>query len=154
MKETDPNVARYKELLKIKRRLLDKMRKHRKTIARDRIEKKRVNEEITKLRKSGYAFAGMTVSAAQARVSDEIQATKPEDIYPKDLEKQFDKLERTTEVKYKKGLVNLDDIDDDVPTRSSPSDDDGGTVYLGKTAGVIDLGEGEVDDTELEPDGE
>lgn len=154
MRETDPNVQRYRELLRLKRRLLTQMSKHRKSLARDRADKKRINEEITKLRKSGYAFSGMTAVAAQERVGDEIRAVKPEDIYPKDLERQFDKLERTTEVKYKKGLVDLDDLENDGPSHSVSSEDDSPSIFIGKNSGVIDLGEGEVDDTELEPDAE
>lgn len=144
MRETDPNIQRYKELLKLKRRLLDQMKKHRKALAKNRAEKKRINEEITRLRKSGYAFAGMSSDAARARVGDEIRSVKPEDIYPRDLEKQFDKLERTTVVKYRKGSVDLDDIEDDgVGVRSK--NDDGGSVYIGRDSGVIDLGDGDND---------
>ena len=47
MKAIDPNQKRYRELLKLKRRLLDKMRKHRKALAKTRVDKKNINEEIT-----------------------------------------------------------------------------------------------------------
>jgi hypothetical protein len=151
MKSIDPNVQRYKELLKLKRRALDQMRKHKKSLARIRVDKKRINEEITKLRKSGFAFAGMSTMEASARVSGEIRDVKPEDIYPRDLERQFDKLERTSEVKYKKASADLDD-DDSGPKASRPSDDD--AVFIGPNSGVMDLGESDADDTEVEPDGE
>lgn len=152
MKSTDPNVSRYRELLKLKRRLLDQMRKHRKSLAKSRAEKKRINEEITKLRKSGFAFAGMTTTAAQARVDEEIRSVRPEDIYPKDLERQFDKLERTTNVNYRKGMVDLDDAEDGSDVGKRSSDDDSPAIFLGKDSVVIDFGDGETDDSELEPD--
>lgn len=152
MKNIDPNVQRFRELLKLKRRILDQMRKHRKAIAKGRVDKKRINEEITKLRKSGFAFVGMSTSEASARVSSEIRDVKPEDIYPKDLERQFDKLERETEVRYRKASADLDEDDGRGIKVPRIADDDG--VFIGADAGVVDLGEGEVDEFEVEPDGE
>lgn len=161
MKQIDPNAQRLRELLKQKRRILDTMRKHRKSLAKARVEKKRVNEEISKLRKSGYAFSGMSTGAAQARVADEIKAVTPADIYPKDLERRFDKLERTTKVTYKKGKVDVSDIEEAsvVPVRRGDEEDEVLATAVGKNDGVIDLGEGEedpfaVDDLSEEPDAE
>jgi hypothetical protein len=157
MKTTDPNIQKYKDLLKQKRRLLDKMRKHRKSLARARVDKKRVNEEITRLRKSGFAFSGMTAVEAQERVSGEIRNVTPEDIYPKDLERRFDKLERTTEVKYRKDSVDISDLDDDsqVPRPKTKDDDEGiYAVTLEHEDGVVDLGENETDDYTTEPKNE
>ena len=151
MRDTDPNVQRYRELLKQKRRLLSQMKRHRKSLAKARIDKKRVNEEITRLRKSGFAFAGMTTLEAQARVSTEIQAVEPGDIYPKDLEKKFDKLERTTEVKYRKDSVDISDVNKKVnPSghRHHDKDDEGGySVILDEDCGVVDLSEQDGDDS-------
>jgi hypothetical protein len=151
MRNADPSAQRYKELLKMKRRLLTQMRKHRKSLAKARVDKKRVNEEITRLRKSGFAFAGLTPEQAQKRVSGEIRAVTPEDIYPKDLERKFDKLERKSEVMYKKGMVDTSDIDDDSRAHAAaPGDqDDDREIYavtLDPQSGVIDLGDGEEDD--------
>lgn len=156
MRDIDPNAQRYRELLKQKRRLLNQMRKHRKSLAKSRVDKKRINEEITKLRKSGFAFSGMTAIQAMNKVSSEIQAVSPEDIYPKDLEKKFDKLERTTEVKYKNGRVDISDLDEDGPaTRVKDSDDDGVyAVTLDPQNGVIDLGDGDEDTAEDGPENE
>lgn len=146
MNDINPNAQRFRELLKTKRRLLTRMRKHRKALAKDRVEKKRVNEEITRLRKSGFAFAGMTPSQAATRVSNEIQAVTPEDIYPKDLERKFDKLERTTAVVYKKGKVDVSDIEDSGPETKGKAKDDEDVVVALQDDGVLDLSE--TDDAE------
>ena len=148
MRHADPNVQKYRELSKQKRRILDKMKKYRKSLAKARVEKKNVNEEITRLRKSGFAFAGMTAVEAQAKVSGEIQAVEPGDIYPVDLERKFDKLERTTEVTYRKGSVDISDMGSGpAASRLSSHDDDGvRSVVLDSESGVVDFGEGEEDE--------
>lgn len=145
MKESDHNIKEYKELAKQKRRILDQMKKHRKALAKARIQKKHINDAMSKLRRSGFAFGGLTTAEAKARVSSEIRSTKPEDIYPKDLEKKFDMLEQSSAVKYKKGTVNVEDIDampESANRKSHESDlDDGDTINGPSGLGVIDFGE-------------
>lgn len=140
MKEMNPNAQKFKELTRLKRRILDQMRRHRKSLAKARVDKKRVNEEISKLRKSGFAFAGLSPAQAQSRVADEIKAVTPSDIYPKDLERRFDKLERTTAVTYKKDKVDVSDIEEasTAPARRNDDDDE---IILDRGEGVVDLGE-------------
>lgn len=154
MRPTDPNALRYRELLKLKRKVLNDMRKHRKALAKKRIDKKKINEEITRLRKSGFAFHGLTPAAAQRRVSDEIRGVTPEDIYPKDLERKFDKLERTTEVKYRKGTVDVSDVDDSPTAPRGGKDDDEGVyavTFDGDDNGVVDLSATDDDTSETGP---
>lgn len=148
MKTNDANLQRCMELAKQKRRLLDTMKKHRKALAKARAEKKKINEEITKLRKSGYAFHGMTATEAMERVKNEIKSVKPLDIYPKDLEKKFDKLERDSEVKYKKGSVDIADIDGDASEATGHDYDDSPNV-IDSGLGVIDLSDSSDEDDSL-----
>jgi len=88
---------RFKELAKRKRKLLITMKRARRTLARARVEKKKVNAELGRVRKAVNIFGGLSPEEAARRVSVEIKSTGPEHIYPNDLEKEFDRLDRKSE---------------------------------------------------------
>ena len=143
MRALDPAVKELRELFKQKRRLLDKMKKHRKSLAKLRVEKRRINSDISKLRKSNNIFGSMTAVAAMEKVTDEIKSVRPNDIYPRDLEKEFDKLEQKSAVKHRNRSVNLDDLEPHGPSpKSHPEEEDTiDSIGVEDSLGVIDLSE-------------
>ena len=157
MKSSDETLKQFRDLLRQKRRLLDKMKRHRKSLAKGRVEKKKLNEAISRMRRSGFAFAGLSTIEAKSRVETEIRAVTTQDIYLRDLEKKFDKLEQSSEVKYRGATVDIDDIDD-APTARVRSDDDEGVyaVHVDPETGIVDFSEqgsqGEEEPEEPGPD--
>jgi hypothetical protein len=105
--------SKVAELKKKKKKLMAAVRRKRKSLAKTQLEKKKVAAEEDMLRerlgpkrgmppksqsrrsrpKTQDKFAGVDPVVAQARVTKEIEAVEPEDIYPKDLEREFDKID-------------------------------------------------------------
>lgn len=141
MKDKSELIARYKELTKLKRRLLEGMKKHRRYLAKAKATKKSVNDEMAQLRRSGNVFGTMTMSEVKEHVQNEIKAVKPEDIYPKDLEREFDRLERNSIVNMRKDPIDIDDNDDVQvkPSHAKFDDDEGAVVSVDEDAGVLDM---------------
>lgn len=80
----------FKELMAKKRKLLTKIKRTKKALVKARIEKRKINEELKKL----GPLAGLSVDDAKSKVAAEIEAVQPGQIYPQDLERQFDRIDR------------------------------------------------------------
>ena len=117
------------------------MKKHRRYLAKAKATKKSVNDEMAQLRRSGNVFGTMTMSEVKEHVQNEIKAVKPEDIYPKDLEREFDRLERNSIVNMRKDPIDIDDNDDVQvkPSHAKFDDDEGAVVSVDEDAGVLDM---------------
>ena len=139
------------DLMKKKKKLMGVMKKSRKVLAKARAEKKRVTEEISKLRKTADRINAMTPEDAQVEVAKEIGRTRPSDIYPDDLEKEFDKIDRIHDkADTDENQVMDANMGEDKPTKkgrksSRDSEVHGTIIAVEEDEGVIDLGEGEDD---------
>ena len=140
-------IARIKELAKRKRKLLITMKRARRTLSRARVEKKKVNVELVRVRRAVNIFAGLSPEEAAEKVSKEVRATGPEHIYPADLEKEFDKLDRKSERNESSTVV-------DAPADVLEDDPDGGKdsgmygVIIKDDGDVVEMKEEEEDDDE------
>ena len=135
MEQATNLIERLKELAKKKRKLLITMKRARRTLSRAKVEKKQVNEELNRVRRAVNVFEGMSPEAAALKVAFEIKATGPEHIYPNDLEKEFDKLDRKSERNESSSVV-------DAP--ASALEDDSETESGGGMYGVIIKDDGDV----------
>jgi hypothetical protein len=140
------------DLMKKKRKLVVVMKKSRKVLAKARAEKKRVNEEIKKLRKTVERINTMTPEMAQAEVAREIGKTRPSDIYPDDLEKEFDKIDRIHDKSATDENQVMDaNMGEDKPAKKGrksvrESEVHGTIITVDGDEGVMDLGDDEVDE--------
>lgn len=140
------------DLMKKKRKLVTTMKKSRKVLARARAEKKRVSEEIKKLRKTVERINTMTPELAQAEVAKEIGKTRPSDIYPDDLEKEFDKIDRIHDKAATDDNQIMDaSMGEDKPAKKvrksvKESEVHGTIITVDGDEGVMDLGDDEVDE--------
>jgi len=138
----DPT-ERIKELTKAKKKLLTKIRVGKKGLIKARLEKRKINEELRRLKSKANVFAGMSKEAAADKVRAEIEGVMPAEVYPKDLERRFDKLEAPTK-QYK--TVDLGKIPERAAARPAADDEaeSVGTdaepeVEAGVDEGVLDL---------------
>jgi hypothetical protein len=92
--ESSVEYERVRELMKRKKKLLAKLRRSKKEQVKARIEKRKINEELRSLSGKKNLFAGMDADKAASAVKKSIDDVKPGDIYPKDLEREFDKIDR------------------------------------------------------------
>jgi uncharacterized protein YoaH (UPF0181 family) len=170
---------RIKELGKKKRKLLDYMKKQRKKYSKAAAEKKAVAEEIVKLQEQIAAtkpkpsfvqvapkknvpvrprikknlFQGMSDGEAFAKVSSEIKSVSPDDVYPKDLEEEFDNLEKQFRYNDDRDVITVRNPNFQKTIRATKIEPDtSANDGLGSTKehGVIDLSDGgEYGDDEL-----
>lgn len=111
---------RIKKLSIRKRHLLTTAKRARSTLARANAEKKAVINELKRLRNARDIFKGIPEEEAKRMVAAEIRSTKPEDIFPPELEKEFDDLESKSPSLNSKQVIDLNpkdarEIDDDSP---------------------------------------
>lgn len=145
MNETaqDPN-DRLKELLKRKRKLLVVIRKNKKSQVKARIEKRQINEEIRNIKGKANQFRNMTEEEARAEVTRRIDGVLPSEVYPRDLERQFDRLDKPTKKNYK--VVDLGKIPERPMNSSADFDDEDSHVGSEETHPDLVEQEGEVID--------
>lgn len=142
---TQDIAERIKELMRKKKKLNATIKRGRKIQVKARIEKKKVVTELTKLKKDGSLFRGMTVDEARKAVKDAIEATDPKDVYPADLERTFDRLEKPSVGEHK--VVDLGKIPERPISKNGDDDDDAEVVGVADVAtedddvddGVVDL---------------
>jgi hypothetical protein len=89
----DTQGQRFRELLRLKRKLAATIRRSKKVQIRARMEKRKINEELKKIKGRSSVFADMPQKKAEKIVKKQIEAVHPDDLYPKDLEKHFDKFD-------------------------------------------------------------
>lgn len=119
------NHERFKELMKRKKKLLAKIRRNKKEAVKARIEKAKINEELRLLKGKKNLFVGMSTEEAREKVRMNIEAVSPEQIYPKDLERQFDTLDKPKAEQHK--TLDLGKVAES-PLAARPRDDDDSIV--------------------------
>lgn len=102
---------RLKELEKKKTRLLRTIARNKKSAAKARAAKKRVLSEIKSIKGKYSAFNGMSEKQAEKVVKKDLESVQPADVYPKDLEREFDKLERKQGHRPDRDVVQLKEGD-------------------------------------------
>lgn len=136
---------RVNELTKRKKKLIAKIRRASKTQAKARVEKRKINDAIKALRGKRSPISGMTPEQAAVAVKSSIESVVPSDMFPEDLEREFDKVDRKSKSVPQK-VLNLGRIPEQPISVGSPSEDDDGFVHVeaqphGDDYGVIDLSE-------------
>lgn len=102
---------RWKILKKKKRENLDKMKRVKRSYVKAKLEKKRINREVKQLQKEWQERIKNNPVDAKLAFAKEIRDVTTEDMFPKDLEKEFDKIELTN---IKRGrTMKTEDLSDD-----------------------------------------
>lgn len=103
---------RIRALESKKRRLMGSIVRNKKNAAKARVTKRKINEELRILKGKQNKFMNMTPEDAQTAVAKELADVAPGEIYVKDLEREFDKVDRkAAEGRPERDIVDLDDID-------------------------------------------
>jgi hypothetical protein len=149
MEDNQLDMDRIKELTKKKKDLMKKIRTNKKAQIRARLEKKKINSELRQLKGKKNLFTGMTPSEASKFVKSKLDSVKPSDIFPKTLEREFDRIERPRNGAEGYKVVDLGNIPErplQHPNRHKDLDEDTGVIGIGTPA------DGETSDT-IEEDG-
>lgn len=85
--------GRVKELIKKKKKLMREIQSAKKKQIKARIEKRKVNEELRAIRGKKNIFEGVAPEAALRKVRATIEAVTPEEVFPRELERRFDKID-------------------------------------------------------------
>ena len=102
---------RWTILKKNKRKNLDKLKKTKRSFVKAKLEKKRINRDIKKLQAEWQELIKTDPARAKSAFAEELKNVSTEDMFPKDLEKEFDKLELQN---IKKGrTMKTEDLSDD-----------------------------------------
>jgi hypothetical protein len=134
--ETASAAGEVKELMAKKRRLLTKIKRAKRSLVKSRIEKNKINEELKRIK---ARFATMTTDEARAAVATELDAISTDDIFPKRMERDFDRLDRQGPKQDERQIVDLtgaDATDDGSSTRIHNEGD--GDVVVVATAPATD----------------
>jgi hypothetical protein len=99
---------RYKMLMEKKKKTVKTMDKYRRLYIKSRIEKKRINQEVKKIAEEFKLLAATNPEAAQNKILDVMKNMNSEDIFPADLEKEFDALGHI-DSNTKNSIVEVDD---------------------------------------------
>lgn len=118
---TEEAAQRIRELMKKKRKLIATMKRGKKIQIKARIEKKKVNDELRSLKGKTNLFKHMTPEEAREEVRRRIEDVKPEHVYPKDLERQFDRLESPSSVEHK--VIDLGKVPERPMAKATRSED-------------------------------
>ena len=84
---------KYKRLKMQKKKNLTKMKRAKRAYIKSKIEKKRINKEVKILQKEWAAQVAADPSKATAKFEEIVKAVTNEDIFPRDLEDEFNKIE-------------------------------------------------------------
>jgi chromosome segregation ATPase len=84
---------RWAILRKSKRKNLDKLKRTKRVFVKAKLEKKRINRDIKKLQAEWQELIRKDPAKAKSAFANELENVSTEDMFPKDLEKEFDKLE-------------------------------------------------------------
>jgi hypothetical protein len=111
--------ARLKILKDKKRKNLDKMKRIKRSYVKAKLEKKRINREVKQLQKEWQDKIKNNPTAAKSAFAAELKAVSVEDVFPKDLEQEFDKIELKN---IKRGrTMRTEDLSDDSDMRDMPA---------------------------------
>lgn len=155
--EAVSDASRVKELMAKKRKLLTKIKRNKRSLIKSRIEKNKINEELLAIK---ARFAGMTSDEARAAVAVELDAISTDDIFPKKLERKFDRLDKRGPKHDERQVVDLTGTDSAADNSSykisGTGDSDGDVVVVASTEAEeeasdipdVDIGEEEAQDDE------
>jgi len=127
--------VRVKELAAKKKKLVTAMKRAKRTFVKSRVEKAKVDAELKKLKAKASAISKMTTEEARAHILSEMDSVTPENIYPRDLEREFERIDKPRG----KRPVNEREVMDLAP---DSDDDDGG--YTPSARHMSDDAEGKV----------
>lgn len=112
-----PLQERAVELKKKKRANLDKMKRVKRMYVKAKLEKKRINREIKKLQAEWQERIKKNPAEAKSAFAKELKSVTADDMFPKDLETEFDKLDLQS---IKKGrTMKTEDLSKDTELKSS-----------------------------------
>ena len=117
--------GRYKELMGKKKKVTKKMDGLKRKYVSAKIEKKRINQEITRIALELKNLHSKSPQAAKDHMLKELTTFDPQDLFPKDLEKEFNELELTRNKSNEK-MVELHDyiVDGDTVVTQPPLDEE------------------------------
>jgi hypothetical protein len=134
MEDIQDVALRVKELIKKKKEFNKKLRRMKKTQIKTRIAKRKVNEEIRGLRAKKNLFVGMSAEDAMKLMKVKMDGVSPSDMFPVDLEREFDKLDMQKSNPAGHKILDLGRIPEGTrASRSGASDDEGLLVHSGGT---------------------
>ena len=111
--------GRWKILKSKKRQNLDKMKRIKRSYVKAKLEKKRINREVKQLQKEWKERIAANPAEAKSVFNQELQNVTMDDMFPKDLEREFDKIELRN---IKKGrTMKVEDLSEDADLRHVPS---------------------------------
>ena len=140
---------KYKELMGKKKKVAKKMEGLQKKYVVAKIEKKRINQEITRIALELKRMNAENPQAAKEKMLKELTTFNPEDLFPPDLEKEFNNLDLTRDKKDER-MVELNDYitDGDTVTTKVPHDEEDDIELQEKPTGQTT--EEEVEDLDKE----
>jgi hypothetical protein len=100
---------RYKDLMAKQKRLTKNMDKHKRLYIKSRTEKKRINQELKQLAEEFRRIAAESQAAAEQKILKEMSSVGAGDMFPQDLEREFDALGKV-EKRKGVGVINTDDF--------------------------------------------
>ena len=102
-----------------KRQNLDRMKRIKRSYVKAKLEKKRINREVKQLQKEWKERIAANPEEARSVFNQELQAVTMDDMFPKDLEKEFDNIELRN---IKKGrTMKIEDLSDDADLKHTPN---------------------------------
>lgn len=142
---------RVRELTAKRKKLITSTKRAKRTIIKNKVEKDKVDTELKKL----GVLAKMPAEEARKAVLAEMDDVQPGDIYPKDLERDFERIDKKgkrVKPAAEKDVLDLaveEDDDGDIAGTSGPmhvGDDEGRTMATAAVRGGEEEEEDEVID--------
>ena len=84
---------RFKKLKTMKRKNLDKLKRIKRSYVKAKMEKKRINKEVKELQREWAEKVKANPEMAKERFSEMVKSVTNDDIFPRDLEEEFNKIE-------------------------------------------------------------
>ncbi len=126
---------RVHELTAKKKKLTTSMKRAKRTFIKAKTERVKVDGDLKKLKAHQAALAKMTPEEKRKAVLEEMADVTPEDIYPKDLERDFERID-------KKGKRVKPAAEKDVLDLAIEDDDEDGDI-AGTGGGPMHVGDDE-----------
>ena len=126
MEQTERD-ARIEELKKAKKKLNESMRRHRKMLAKNRLAKRRLDEELKNLKGDKNIFLGKDKKTVGKLILKKLNSVKVDEVYPPQLEREFEKIEKRPNIDEKVADI---DVVAEVATLGDILDDEEGVIDL------------------------
>lgn len=146
----------YRELMAKKRKLIASMKRAKRKVIKLRVIKNKVNEELKKIK---ARFALMTFEEARASVASELDAISTQNIFPKKMERDFDRMDNNRTGSTERKIIDLTGQDTGISMGGNVrmhQESDGDVVVVStddtdtepESIPDIDIGEDELHDDE------